>query len=143
MPIWIGGRGRNRTLPMTAKWADGWNAAYVSPAAFGDLNRHLDDLCEQIGRDPAEIERSVNVLFGMGLDKADAKAAEIRTFDRWGAMTEHVRGGALLGTPEQVVEQLMAYRENGADLINIALRMPFTQEALEAYRDVVMPAVRG
>ena len=143
MPIWIGGRGRNRTLPMTAKWADGWNAAYVSPTAFGDLNRHLDDLCEQIGRDPAEIERSVNVLFGMGLDEADAKAAEIRTFDRWGAMTEHVRGGALLGTPEQVVEQLMAYRENGADLINIALRMPFTQEALEAYRDVVMPAVRG
>ncbi len=27
MPIWIGGVGRNRTLPLTARWADGWNAA--------------------------------------------------------------------------------------------------------------------
>ncbi len=143
MPIWIGGVGRNRTLPMTAKWADGWNAAYVSPKMYGELNQHLDQLCEENDRDPAEIERSVNLLFGMGLDEADAKAAETRTLERWGAMAERVRGGALLGTPEQVVEQLMAYRAAGADMINIALRLPFTQEALEAYRDVVMPAVRA
>ncbi|MDH3293037.1 MAG: LLM class flavin-dependent oxidoreductase, partial [Acidimicrobiia bacterium] len=143
LPIWIGGIGRNRTLPIAAKWADGWNAAYISPEAFADLNRHLDRLCEDNGRDPGEIERSINVLFGMGLDAADAKAAETRILDGWGAMTERVRGGALLGTPEQVVEHLQAYREAGADMINIALRVPFDQEVLEAYRDVVMPAVRS
>jgi alkanesulfonate monooxygenase SsuD/methylene tetrahydromethanopterin reductase-like flavin-dependent oxidoreductase (luciferase family) len=143
LPIWIGGVGRNRTLPMAARWADGWNAAYISADVFADLNRHLDSLCEGIGRDPGEIERSVNLLFGMGLDEADAKSAELRTMERWGAMAERVRGGALLGTPEQAVEHLMAYRDAGADLINIALRQPIHHEVLEAYREVVMPAVRS
>ncbi|MDH4278963.1 MAG: LLM class flavin-dependent oxidoreductase [Acidimicrobiia bacterium] len=143
MPIWIGGVGRNRTLPMVARWADGWNAAYTSAENFADLNRHLDNLCGEIGRDPKELERSINLLFAMGADDERAKAAEESVYQSWGAMADRVMGGALLGTPERAVEQILSYIEAGADMVNIALRLPFDSEALEAYQEVVMPAVRA
>ncbi len=143
MPIWIGGVGRNRTLPMTARWADGWNAAYVSADDYADLNRHLDSLCTGIDRDPGDVERSVNLLFAMGSDERRAQEAEARVYESWGAMAERVMGGALLGTPERAIEEVSAYVEAGADMVNIALRLPFDTEALEAYAEVVMPAVRS
>jgi probable F420-dependent oxidoreductase len=58
MPIMIGGSGEQVTLRITAQHADIWNG-------FGDPERAahkcavLDDWCRRVGRDPAEIERSI------------------------------------------------------------------------------------
>ncbi len=143
MPIWIGGVGEKRTLKMTAKYADGWNAAYVPAAEYGRLNGVLDGWCESIDRDPASIERSINLVFAMGSDQAAADRVEAGMREQWGDMFERVAGGALIGTPDQAVEQIMAYADAGADMVNIALRAPFDEEALQAYVDVVIPAVRA
>ena len=65
-PIWIGAGGAS-TLRLTARHADVWNA---SGAAGQDLetarewNRRLDDACSELGRDPAEIRRSVQLPAG-------------------------------------------------------------------------------
>lgn len=143
LPIWIGGVGEKRTLKMAATYADGWNAAYIDANEYGRLNGVLDGWCGSIERDPAEIERSINLVFAMGSDQvaADRVSAEMR--EQWGPMFERVAGGALLGTPDQAVEQIMAYAEAGADMVNVALRAPFDEEALSAYIDVVIPAVRA
>lgn len=68
-PIWIGGRGERKTLRVVAKHADVWNISgnHVRDAAFNldedvRLARVLDAHCEEIGRDPAEIRRSVQLL---------------------------------------------------------------------------------
>ncbi len=143
LPLWIGGVGEKRTLPMTARYADGWNAAYVSPSEYGRLCSVLDRACEDIDRDPSEVERSVNVLFSMGSDRAGADLAEAAITEEWGGLAERVRGGALTGTPEEAAEQVAAYADAGADMINIALRAPFEAEALTAYHEVVMPQVRA
>lgn len=142
LPIWIGGVGERRTLPMAARYADGWNAAYIPPEEFGRLSAVLSDRCADIGRDPATIERSVNLIFAMGSDQATADRAEAELAGQWGPMFERIRAGALLGTPERAVDQIMAYAEAGADMVNIALRAPFDQDALAAYQEVVMPQVR-
>lgn len=143
LPLWIGGVGEKRTLKMTATYADGWNAAYVPAPEYGRLNGVLDGWCDKIDRDPQAIERSINLVFAMGADQkaADRVSADMRT--QWGDMFDRVAGGALLGTPDQAVEQIMAYAEAGADMVNIALRAPFDEEALSAYVDVVIPAVRA
>lgn len=143
MPLWIGGVGERRTLPMTARYADGWNAAYVAAEEFGRLNGVLDASCADIDRDPATIERSINLVFAMGADEAKAAKVEAALAEQWGPMFERIRAGALLGSPEQAVEQVMAYAENGADMVNVALRTPFDSEALAAYQEIVMPAVRA
>ncbi len=143
IPIWIGGVGEKRTLRMAARYADGWNAAYIDPAEFGRLNGVLDDWCEVEGRDPSTIERSVNLAFAGGADDASAAANEQAMRAQWGPMFERVAGGALLGTPTQAVEQVLAYAEAGADMVNIALRAPYDRAAVDAYLTEVLPAVRS
>lgn len=142
LPLWIGGVGERRTLPLAARHADGWNAAYVDPAEFGRLSGVLSASCEDIGRDPATIERSVNLVFAMGSDAASAHRAEAELAEQWGPLFDRIRPGTLLGTAERAVEEVMAYAEAGADLVNIALRAPFDRQALAAYRELVVPQVR-
>jgi F420-dependent oxidoreductase-like protein len=58
-PIWIGGSGPLRTLRITARYADVWNAAGGSPEQVAGVSAVLDRRCAEIGRDPGEIRRSV------------------------------------------------------------------------------------
>src|SRR5438876_700543 len=60
-PIWIGGAGRRRTLRIAAQHASVWNAPGGSPEEVADLSGVLDRHCADIGRDPGEIRRSVQV----------------------------------------------------------------------------------
>ncbi len=142
LPIWIGGTGEKRTLAIAARHADGWNAAYTSPAEFTRLSRVLDDWCAKIGRDPAEITRTVNLSFHLALDERGAARAEAELRAMWGAAAERMISGALVGTPARAIETLEAYAAAGAQGINVALRAPWDREALDAYLDQVVPAVR-
>jgi alkanesulfonate monooxygenase SsuD/methylene tetrahydromethanopterin reductase-like flavin-dependent oxidoreductase (luciferase family) len=79
----------------------------------------------------------------MGIDEAAAKAERRKILDQWGPeMAERITAGALTGTPHQAIDQLAAYRAAGADLINIALRFPVDDAALDAYLEHVLPAAR-
>ncbi len=142
IPMWAGGIGETRTLPLAARHADGWNAPYVAPEELRRLNRLLDRRCEDVGRDPATLERSVNLMFHLAVDAAAPRRIEGAMTDQWGDMAERVRGGALLGTPDQAGERLMEYVAAGAGGINVALRAPIDDEALGLYLEQVAPAVR-
>ena len=143
LPLWVGGVGEKRTLRTAARWADGWNAAYISAAELGRLNGVLDRWCETEGRDPAAVERSVNLIFAMASDEASAAAAAARFEEQWGPMVPRVRNGALTGTPAQAAGQVQAYIDAGAGMVNIALRAPFDSDALDAYLTEVVPALRS
>ena len=59
-PIWVGASGP-ATLKLTARHADVWNA---SGGATAETSAKLDEACREIGRDPAEIRRSVQLPAG-------------------------------------------------------------------------------
>lgn len=64
-PIVIGGVGPKRTLPLVAKWADHWNF-FENPITldgFRTAHTRLIELCAEIGRDPTDIEVSVQMLY--------------------------------------------------------------------------------
>ncbi|HEY5663060.1 MAG TPA: LLM class flavin-dependent oxidoreductase [Ilumatobacter sp.] len=143
LPLWIGGVGERRTLRIAAEYATGWNAAYISPAEFARLGAVLDEHCAAVGRDPATIERSINLLFNLGADGAAAARIEADMAAQWGPMWSRVAGGALLGTPESAVERVLEYRAAGADMVNIALRAPVDRDVIEAYLEHTVPAVRA
>jgi alkanesulfonate monooxygenase SsuD/methylene tetrahydromethanopterin reductase-like flavin-dependent oxidoreductase (luciferase family) len=56
-PIWIGGNGPRRTLPLVARYADVWHA-WGTPGSLRDINARVDELAVEAGRDPAAIMRA-------------------------------------------------------------------------------------
>ncbi|CAN5538346.1 LLM class F420-dependent oxidoreductase [soil metagenome] len=60
MPLLIGGSGEKVTLRLVAEHASGWNA-FGPPDRFAAKNAILNEWCAKVGRDPAEIERTVAI----------------------------------------------------------------------------------
>ena len=61
-PILIAGGGEKRTLKVAAKWADMTNF-YGTPEIAAHKYRVLENHCRAVGRNPSEIEKSVNGAF--------------------------------------------------------------------------------
>jgi probable F420-dependent oxidoreductase len=57
IPILVGGEGEQITLKLAARYADIWNG-FGPPERFKYKSEVLDRWCAEVGRDPAEIERS-------------------------------------------------------------------------------------
>lgn len=143
LPIWIGGIGEKKTLRLVARYADGWNTAYITPEEFRRLGGVLDGWCGTEGRDPATIRRGINLSFNVRPNAAAVEAESERLKAQWGPGYNRVVGGGLLGTPDQAVERIREYRAAGATDINVALRAPWDDEMLRVYLEEIIPAVRG
>ena len=124
IPVWIGGGGEKRTLNIAAKYADGWNVPFISPEAFAHKSGVLTEHCENVGRNPADVVRTVNV--GIAWTEDSLKA-------QFGLLAEGVRHGVLTGSDEQVIDRIGQYADQGAQQINLALRAPFDRDALERF----------
>ena len=132
LPIWIGGGGEKVTLRIAAEHADGWNVPFIAPDAFahkvGVLNHH----CDAVGRDPATIERAINV--GIAMRPGDLEA-------QFGAMANYVGPGVLQGSVQEIVDRAGAYRDAGADWLILAMRAPFDLDGLDMFASEVLPHV--
>ena len=63
-----------RHMPrLAAKSADGYNVPFVSPGTYQQHMEVLDRYCDEFGRDPGSITRSVQLNFYMGADEAAAE----------------------------------------------------------------------
>src|SRR5215207_458993 len=74
-PIVIGGNGVRRTLPLVARFADEWNAVFITAEDFVDLNARLDKLVDEAGREPDQVRRTLmtRVIFGRTDAEVDRK----------------------------------------------------------------------
>lgn len=140
MPLWIGGLGPKQTLRMAGAYADGWNAAYASPSQYKELNGILDDWCEKAGRAPSAVERSINLSFGLNTEDISSVKSQLQT--QWGAASERIISGSLLGRAEDAMEQIAPFVEAGAQLVNIAIRPPWPQELVAEYIETIVPMMR-
>ncbi|MEL6983925.1 MAG: LLM class flavin-dependent oxidoreductase [Actinomycetota bacterium] len=68
-PILIGGSGPRRTLPLVAEHGNEWNTIRLDPADYADRVVALERCCEDRGRDPAEIRRSMLLFAAIGPDR--------------------------------------------------------------------------
>jgi F420-dependent oxidoreductase-like protein len=124
LPIWVGGGGEKRTLRIAAQWADGWNVPFVDPDTFTHKLAVLRQHCDAVGRDPAEIKVAVNL--GLAWTEDSLKA-------QFGGLANFVRPGVLTGSDEEVVDRIGAYVAAGADQVNLALRAPFDEDAVDRF----------
>ncbi len=71
LPILIGGGGEQVTLRLVARYASMWNII-AEPEDARRKNDLLTGYCKEIGRDPAEVERTVVLLGSDPLEKLPA-----------------------------------------------------------------------
>jgi F420-dependent oxidoreductase-like protein len=57
-PIWVGGTGRERLLPITGRHADVWHGWADTPEELAEMNAIVDRAAEEVGRDPSEVLRA-------------------------------------------------------------------------------------
>jgi alkanesulfonate monooxygenase SsuD/methylene tetrahydromethanopterin reductase-like flavin-dependent oxidoreductase (luciferase family) len=67
--ILIGGTGPRRTLRLVAEHAHEWNATPLDVAGYKKAIEALERHCADVGRDPAEIRRSMLIFATVGPDK--------------------------------------------------------------------------
>jgi probable F420-dependent oxidoreductase len=128
-PLMIGSIGE-RMLRITAPHVDSWNAWYAdtgnSPQGVAALRAKVDAACADVGRSPAEIERTVAVHVrlpgGTGRTMGDASTTDAIV--------------PLEGTPETIAEELRAYAAEGIGHVQLVLD-PISRDSIERFAPVV------
>jgi alkanesulfonate monooxygenase SsuD/methylene tetrahydromethanopterin reductase-like flavin-dependent oxidoreductase (luciferase family) len=118
--ILIGGNGPQKTLPLAARYAQAWNAVFISPENFRERNALLDELLVKQGRQPGEVSRSAMIGLIFGRDTADLeRKLAARPAKPGQKLADHienfVQGGRLVGTAEHLREQIQRFADAGAE----------------------------
>src|SRR5215218_5301910 len=133
-PIVIGGNGPRRTLPLAARYADEWNATFVPPERFAELNARLDELLQETGRPPERVRRTLmtRVLFGRTDADVGRKLA--------GRSADDLRArGIIVGTGPEVAEQIGRLDEAGVQRVMLQWLETDDIDGLEAMAQSVLP----
>ncbi len=132
-PIMIGGSG-DRTLNLTARYADWWNMTETTLARYTERANALRAACEQVGRDP----ETMKITWWGRLIVARTEAEAIRLGD--GVWT---RDNCLCGTPEQVVEQMLAFADAGSSYFMMMIQDLPDPDVIGMVHEEILPKVRN
>ena len=146
-PFLIGGHGERHLFRAVAKYADICNVGFEM-----NLDEHkvsmdvLAEHCRDVGRDPSEIEVSHNTRVVIA-----GSEAEFNTLVAQGAADENLSAAeyraslsrAIAGTPEQCVEQIQSYVDNGITYFFLLFPDPIPTESMELFAKEVMPRFAG
>jgi alkanesulfonate monooxygenase SsuD/methylene tetrahydromethanopterin reductase-like flavin-dependent oxidoreductase (luciferase family) len=139
LPLIIGGEGEKRTLRIVAEHADVWNTGLGDIDTFrhklGVLSRH----CEDVGRDPAEIRKSLTFRAVLAEDEVALKERRRELAPALPLEEENF----IFVTPEQCVERMLPFAELGAGDFLLAAYAPYDWRSLELVAGEVAPALRA
>jgi alkanesulfonate monooxygenase SsuD/methylene tetrahydromethanopterin reductase-like flavin-dependent oxidoreductase (luciferase family) len=142
--IWIGSmKGGKKMLQIAAKYGDGINLAWAfSVTKLRKIFTQLDEYTNQLGRHP--LKRSVGFWVRMYINEAEMiKGLVIEASKRNISVEEYQKRivGALIGTPQMLIEKLRAYRK--LDISHYIFMFPYQEELeyLSLFEDQIIPAI--
>ncbi len=119
LPVMVGATGP-RMLRLTAELADHWNGGLRSLDEVPPMLVALDAACREVGRDPATLTRSVEVLVRTSAARDDTPADE-----------REIRG-----EPEFIAAELRRFADLGIDHLQVQLR-PNSVEGIAAFAPII------
>lgn len=136
-PVIIGGGGRRRTPALAARYADEFNAAFVSAEDSAGLFGRVREACAAAGRAPSSMVFSAAQTVCCGKDEAELarRAAAI------GREVTDLRENGLAGTPNEIVDKIGAFAEAGASTLYLQVLDLSDLDHLEQLAAEVMPQV--
>ena len=136
-PVVIGGNGPRRTLPLAARYADEWNAAFLTAEEFSGLDARLGELLREAGRPPERMRRTLMTRAVFGRTEADVD----RKLD--GVARDQLEPAVLAGTSGEIVERLGRLSEAGVQRVMLQWLVVDDVYGLEAMAESVLPQLRG
>lgn len=137
VPIVIGGNGPRRTLPLAARYADEWNAVFLTPERFAELSSRLDELLEESGRSPGEVRRTLMTRVVFGRDAAEVE----RKLGRQSREAADA-AGIVTGSADEVSSRLGALSEAGVQRVMLQYMETDDMDSLEEISRSVLPQLR-
>jgi alkanesulfonate monooxygenase SsuD/methylene tetrahydromethanopterin reductase-like flavin-dependent oxidoreductase (luciferase family) len=144
IPLWIGGGGEQVTLKLVAQYGDASNTG-GTPENVRHKLEVLKRHCENVGRDYDEIVKSSNLIIHF-IKKGDDPARATERFRKATGETydEFVQSGALVGTPEAVIDRVGQLVDAGVEyVIGYFPLVAYDREPLQRFVEDVMPAFNG
>ena len=112
-PVMVGGSGERYLLRVVAQHADWWNYIFSGREAYAHKQAVLKEHCRVVGRDYDEIEQmTVN---GVLIGATEREVARLRNDPNIRPTGENT----MIGTPEQVTEQLLVAVDQGASMVTV------------------------
>ena len=144
LPIMIGGGGERKTLRIVAEQADMWNV-FGTPEQVAHKDEVLRGHCAAVGRDTAEIERTLGFKPTIRSTTAEAQRAWLDILAANRTPTSRMEGDVSVwtGTPEDIARTMVSYRKVGFDTFIAELAAPYDAETMETLINVVKPMVEG
>ena len=142
-PLLVGGHGEAHLLRAAARYADICNVGFEM-----DLDEHraklrvLEEHCRKYGRDPSEIEVSHNTRVLIAEGPTEYERLVVRSASGSGDSVNDYRASlerAIAGTPEQCVEQLQRYVDEGITYFFLLFPDPVSDDTLGLFAREVMP----
>jgi F420-dependent oxidoreductase-like protein len=135
LPILIGGSGPQKTLRTTARYADAWNTGgTVDQLRKKDAT--LRERCEEVGRNPDEIERTTSVWMTIRDDPKEARRVLAANAAANGDTLADDDDTAYLGSPDKIADELRPIVELGFRHVIVDAMAPYDAETLERLPEV-------
>jgi F420-dependent oxidoreductase-like protein len=138
MPLVIGGSGEKRTLRIVAEHGDIWNTFFGDIEVFKHKLDVLSRHCADVGRDPADIRKSVTFRAVLAEDEAGVEERKRELESRGPSRFEW-----FVGTPEQLVEALKPWAQLGGGDFLLGASAPYDWQSIELIAQQVAPALRA
>jgi alkanesulfonate monooxygenase SsuD/methylene tetrahydromethanopterin reductase-like flavin-dependent oxidoreductase (luciferase family) len=138
----VGGQGKQRTLPLVARYADIWNAPWMAVDEIRACNALL-------GRQPGDLKRTA--IRGIFCWRNDAERERLADAQRRVATlvpplpTDQLirflkrRSATVVGTPDEVIEQLRAFEAAGIEELVWQYVTLDSLEPLQVVAESVLP----
>jgi alkanesulfonate monooxygenase SsuD/methylene tetrahydromethanopterin reductase-like flavin-dependent oxidoreductase (luciferase family) len=140
IPILVGGSGERKMLRVVARHADLWNTMGST-----ELVAHKDQVlrthCLAIGRDPDEIERTLECKMLIRDDPLVAEREWRRVIEANLSTPDQIRN-AWVGSPEMLAHRMREYAAVGFRHFIVELPAPFDEETLDRLIGEVLPMAR-
>ena len=136
LPMLIGGGGEQKTLRITARYADWWHGfgtAEIIKHKLEILKKH----CAEVGRTYGDILPTAGggILVRDDLNTVDKRMREVATRNKVEAPTRP----ANLGTPDEIAKKLAEYHNVGVGAFLFGMSPPFDRETIERVMTEVKP----
>jgi F420-dependent oxidoreductase-like protein len=135
IPILIGGSGERKTLRFVAQYADGCNV-FGDPARAEHLLGVLRGHCEDVGRDPAEITKTVMMSLVIAPDEATLATKKEDLLARFPA--ERV-AMTTLGTPDQIRAHAQKFKDIGIEGVTFSMADVHDLDAIRLAGEALAP----